>query len=103
MDYKPLLYTTTIRNPERYKDFMHLLYKYEGQVLTDDLITMFERDAFKIGLYQPMQQTDSVRTKWRTAKKGELCEIALTDKETLDIARLNDSRINPALKGRMLS
>lgn len=99
MDFKPLLYTTTIRNPERYKDFMHLLYKYEGQILTNDLITNFERDAFKIGLYRPMQQTDSVRAKWRTAKKGELCEIALTDKETLDIARLNDSRINPAIKG----
>ena len=22
-EYKPLLYTTTIRNPERFKDFMH--------------------------------------------------------------------------------
>lgn len=99
MDYKPLLYTTTVRNPERYKDFMHLLYKYEGQILTDELITNFERDAFKIGLYRPMQQTESVRAKWKTAKQGELCEIALTDEETLDIARLNDSRINPNIKG----
>lgn len=24
-EYKPLLYTTTIRNPERFKDFMHIL------------------------------------------------------------------------------
>ena len=36
-EYKPLLYTTTVRNPERYKDFIHLLKKFDGQILTADI------------------------------------------------------------------
>ena len=36
--YKPLLYTTTIRNPERYKDFMHILRRFDGQILNEAII-----------------------------------------------------------------
>ena len=32
-EYKPLLYTTTIRNPERFKDFMHILKRFNGRIL----------------------------------------------------------------------
>ena len=49
-EYKPLLYTTTVRNPERYKDFIHLLKKFDGQILTADIVEQFEREAFKCGL-----------------------------------------------------
>ena len=52
-EYKPLLYTTTVRNPERYKDFIHLLKKFDGQILTADVVEQFEREAFKCGLYRP--------------------------------------------------
>ena len=31
-EYKPLLYTTTIRNPERFKDFMHILKRFNGRI-----------------------------------------------------------------------
>ena len=58
-EFKPLLYTTTIRNPERYKDFMCLLYKYNGQILTNELIGEIERSLFKVGLYRPMHLPQS--------------------------------------------
>ena len=97
--YTPLLYTTTIRNPERVKDFMHILYRYNGKVLTDKLITEFECDTFKVGLYRPMKRPQSVACKWATAKKGQLAETALTDDEAKQVATLNDSRLNPSIKG----
>lgn len=34
-EYKPLLYTTTIRNPERFKDFMHILKRFNGRILNN--------------------------------------------------------------------
>jgi len=98
-EYKPLLYTTTIRNPERYKDFMCLLYKYNGQILTDNLITQFECDTFRVGLYRPNKLPLSVKKKWSNAKKGELAEIALTEKECATVAQLNDPRFDTSIKG----
>ena len=37
-EYKPLLFTTTMRNPERLKDFLLVLSEYEGEVLTNEII-----------------------------------------------------------------
>jgi hypothetical protein len=36
-EYKPLLYTTTVRNPERYKDFMFVLKKFDKEILNENL------------------------------------------------------------------
>ena len=64
-EYKPLLYTTTVRNPERYKDFIHLLKKFDGQILTADIVEQFEREAFKCGLYRPVKRIpESAKQKW---------------------------------------
>ena len=37
-EYKPLLLTTTLRNPERIKKFLSVIAKYNGQILTNDVI-----------------------------------------------------------------
>lgn len=98
-EYKPLLYTTTIRNPERYKDFMHILKRFNGEILNEHTIELFEREVFKIGLYRPNIQPKSVQEKWKTTKSGEFSEEALTDKETLDVYKSNDPNENKTLKG----
>jgi len=36
-EYKPLLFTTTLRNPERLKWFLAVLKEYDGQILDDKL------------------------------------------------------------------
>lgn len=79
-EYKPLLYTTTVRNPERYKDFIHLLKKFDGQILTADVVEQFEREAFKCGLYRPQKRVpESAKQKWGNTSPGDFGEYALTD------------------------
>lgn len=97
--YKPLLYTTTIRNPERYKDFMHILKRYEGIILNDKTIESFECDLFKVGLYRPVLKPASVQRKWASSKSGEFADQPLTDEEAAQIYTMNDPSSNSSIKG----
>ena len=97
--YKPLLYTTTVRNPERYKDFMHILKYFDGQILNEETVEKFEREVFKIGLYRPTQVPESVRTKWATTKNGEFADETLSDLETKKVYEMNDPNFNDNIKG----
>ncbi|AEE12702.1 AlwI family type II restriction endonuclease [Porphyromonas asaccharolytica] len=81
-EYKPLLYTTTIRNPERYKDLMHILLRYDDVVLDESSVEAIEKDLFRVGLYRPMRRLDSISDKWKGANKGDVALYALTDEET---------------------
>lgn len=98
-EYKPLLYTTTIRNPERYKDFMHILKQFNEEILNEETVELFERELFKVGLYRPKIQPKSVQEKWKTSKLGEFSQEALTDEETLDVYKSNDPNVNKTIKG----
>lgn len=98
-EYKPLLYTTTIRNPERYKDFMHILKCFDGEILNERTVELFERDLFKVGLYRPIILPNSVKRKWASTTRGEFADEPLTDAETETIYKLNDPNINSVLKG----
>lgn len=99
LEYKPLLYTTTIRNPERYKDFMHILKRFNGEVLNDNTVELFERELFRVGLYRPMILPKTVERKWASTKRGEFADEPLTDAETIAIYKSNDPNVNKALKG----
>ena len=99
LEYKPLLYTTTIRNPERYKDFMHILKRFNGETLNDRTVELFERELFKVGLYRPMILPDSVKQKWASTDRGEFADEPLTDAETAIVYKRNDPNVNAALKG----
>ena len=100
LEYKPLLYTTTIRNPERYKDFIFLLKKFDGQILTAEVVEKIEREAFKCGLYRPVKRIPkSAKEKWGKTKKGEFGEFALTDEETKAIYDGNDPNLHDDIKG----
>lgn len=99
-EYKPLLYTTTVRNPERYKDFIHLLKKFDGQILTPEVIEQIERETFKCGLYRPKKRIpESARQKWGRTKNGDFGEYALTDDETKVIFDSNNPLINDDISG----
>ena len=52
-EYKPLLFTTTIRNPERLKWFLGVLKDYNGQILTNELAEKIAGELIRIGLYKP--------------------------------------------------
>ena len=80
-EYKPLLFTTTMRNPGRLKYMLYVLNKFEGQILDDELATKICGETIRYGLYRPMKKLLSVQTKWATSDQGEFSETLLTDDE----------------------
>ena len=80
-EYKPLLFTTTIRNPQRIKALLWVIKKFDGEILTDELATRIVREAIKYGLYRPMRVTKEIKQKWVSSPSGEFADWKLTDKE----------------------
>lgn len=88
-EYKPLLYTTTMRNPGRLKYMLYVLNKFEGRILDDDLATEICGEAIRYGLYRPLKKLMAVKNKWSSTKKGEFSEYMLTDEEVSMMLRDN--------------
>ncbi len=63
-NFKPLLFTTTMRNPERLKDFLTILYQFENKILTNEVIEQVAKLLIKLGLYRPMKVTKTIKEKW---------------------------------------
>jgi hypothetical protein len=88
-EYKPLLFTTTVRNPQRLKALLYIFAKFDGQTLTDDLATKIVCELIRYGLYRPTEQSKSIKEKWATTSKGDFAEFLLTDKEVYYIFKYN--------------
>lgn len=80
-EYKPLLYTTTMRNPGRLKFMLYVLNQFEGQVLDDELATSICGETIRYGLYRPMKKLPSVQQKWLSSDQGEFSDEMLNDRE----------------------
>lgn len=74
-EYKPLLFTTTMRNPERLKDFLLVLSEYDGEILTNEIIDKVAKILIQKGLYQPTKISQAIKNKWKN-------EIELSETET---------------------
>jgi len=81
-EYKPLLFTTTLRNPERLKWFLGMFKNYDGKILTNNLAKEIAGEIIRIGLYTPTNLSASIKNK---IKAKEL----LTDKEVLKVLKDN--------------
>lgn len=79
--YKPLLYTTTMRNPGRLKFMLYVLAKFEGRILDDDLAIKICGETIRYGLYRPTKQIMSVKHKWKSTQKGEFSDYSLDNEE----------------------
>lgn len=91
-EYKPLLYTTTMRNPGRLKFMLYVLNMFEGQILNDELATKICGETIRYGLFRPTKRIcDIIKQKWSTTPKGEFAEYALTDYEVQSVLDNNDS------------
>lgn len=53
-EYKPLSFSTTMRNPSRIADFLKCILPYEGQTLTNEIIMSVATSLIKKKLYKPM-------------------------------------------------
>ena len=87
--YKPLLYTTTMRNPGRLKFMLYVLAKFEGRILDDNLATEICGETIRYGLYRPMKQSMQIKQKWQSTKQGEFSDFQLSDKEVKNMLTLN--------------
>ena len=74
--YKPLLFTTTLRNPERLKGMLAVLKEYNGQILSNEFAESIAGEMIRNGLYRPTRVSDDIKDKW---KSGE----PLSDDEVL--------------------
>lgn len=80
-EYKPLLYTTTVRNPERMKGLLNILKIFNGKVLTSELAKNIMGELICCGLYRPMRQKNSIKAKWKGSRSGEFSDTLLSKDE----------------------
>lgn len=67
-EYKPLLYTTTIRNPERFKDFMHILKRFNGRILNNG-------EFYQFNLSSCIRQQNSLTAQFVSFSLSNLANI----------------------------
>ena len=60
-EYKPLLFTTTVRNPQRLKGLLWVFKQFDGQKLTDEIATNVVAEAIRYGLYRPTSVTTAIK------------------------------------------
>jgi hypothetical protein len=84
-NYKPLLFTTTMRNPERLKDFLSILFQYNGEILTDSVIDDVVLELIKKGQYKPMKASSEVKNLWKN-------DLELSDEMALEVFRNNPQK-----------
>ena len=80
--YKPLLFTTTLRNPERLQWFLGVLKEYDEQILDDDLAERISGEIIRIGLYKPTKLSVIVKKKIKEKEP-------LTDQEVAEVLKDN--------------
>ncbi|MCX4263898.1 MAG: AlwI family type II restriction endonuclease [Muribaculaceae bacterium] len=87
--YKPLLFTTTMRNPARLKQMLFVLNKFAGQILNDKLAQGIVAECIRYGIYRPTKQSASIKEKWNTSQKGTFSKELLTKDEVDFIIKHN--------------
>ncbi|WP_404981418.1 AlwI family type II restriction endonuclease [Capnocytophaga granulosa] len=88
-EYKPLLFTTTVRNPQRLKGLLWVLKKFDKETLTDEVATKVIGELIRYGLYRPMHITPAIREKWKSSPKGEFADTLLSEEEVTYILAHN--------------
>ncbi|MCL1928169.1 MAG: AlwI family type II restriction endonuclease [Treponema sp.] len=69
-EYKPLLLTTTVRNPERYKTLLSVLLAYNGEILTNEIIDKVIFNMVSKKLYVPVFVSRTPRLKEQLIDEG---------------------------------
>lgn len=79
--YKPLLFTTTMRNPARLKQMLFVLNKFDGQILNDELAQNIVAECIRYGIYRPTVKSASIKEKWASSQPGTFSKELLTMRE----------------------
>ena len=86
--YKPLSFTTTLRNPERIPAFLKCLLPFEGKKLTSGIIHEVVKSVIKNKIYKPMgiTRSNSLNAIWNDS------DITYSDDQLEAIIRDNPQR-----------
>ena len=79
--YRPLLFTTTIRSPERLKDFLNVLQTYNGKILNDKLAEEIAGEIIRTGLYRPTKIPKNIKQKMRENNRLSDKEVKITKRQ----------------------
>lgn len=80
-EYKPLLFSTTVRNPERIKDYVKIISNYQGKILNNDIIMKIISDIIKYKLYYTQKYEQKNKVLWAIYNSDE----DFTDEQVQDI------------------
>ena len=83
--YKPLLFTTTLRNLGRLRNFLAVLRDYDGMPMSDGLAEEIAANIICLGLYRPNNTSASAKEK---IKQG----VLLSQREAQKIMKENPQR-----------
>ena len=90
LEYKPLLFTTTVRNPSRVKSLLYILKKFNTKQLTNALSKEIMGELIRYGLYRPTREiTADIKRKLEGTKRGEFSNQVLTDAEVEHLLNAN--------------
>ena len=84
LQYKPLLFTTTVRNPARLRAFLNVLKDYQGQILSNELAEKISGEVIKRGIYKP--------NKISKEQKQKIQNKTITDEEIVSILKNNPQK-----------
>jgi len=88
--YKPLLFTTTLRNPSRLKALLNVLYKFNDRELTNQLSEQIMGELIRYGLYRPTRAVSpEIEKKWGSKR--------ISDNSPIGIRLLDDAEISVLL------
>lgn len=89
-EYKPLLYTTTLRNPTRAKCLLNVFSRYNWQKLTEKLCIQIMGDLISLWLYRPTKSISPiVKTKRKSVWWVYIWNEILSEKEVTYILNEN--------------
>lgn len=95
-EYKPLSFSTTMRNPERIVDFLNCILPYEGQVLNNTVIEQVATNLIRNKLYCPVYINRTPRLKsilesddcFEISDVKEIMENSPQDHKELDLKKV---------------
>jgi len=87
--YKPLLFTTTMRNPKRLKGILNVFKHFDGEQLTNELAASIMGELIRYGLYRPTKGiTKNIEQKWGSKRITDTSQIGIELLSNKDVAHL---------------
>lgn len=72
---------TTIRNPERYLEFLEIIKKFDSSFCDESVLVGIAKELISSGIYKPRKRSEKVKEKTRRREKLSSLEVEEIMKE----------------------